>query len=141
MSKLSYCLWFDDQAEEAVNHYVSIFKNSRIGQIAKYGKEGFEIHGKAAGTVMTVEFEIEGHKYLALNGGNQFKFNESFSIVVSCDSQEEIDYYWHRLTEEGGEGPCGWLKDKFGISWQVIVHPPANTHSQRVRGRVISAFK
>jgi len=120
MPKLSHCLWFENQAEEAANFYVSVFKNGSIGRIAKYGEEGFEIHGMPAGTVMTVEFELEGLKYLALNGGPIFKFNESISIMVSCESQEEIDYLWNHLSRNGEEGPCGWLKDKYGLSWQVV---------------------
>lgn len=121
MSKISHCLWYDTQAEEAARFYVSVFKNSKLGKISYYGDEGFEIHGRPKGSVMTVDFELEGVKYLALNGGPLFKFNESVSIVVSCETQEEIDYYWKKLTEGGGdEGPCGWLKDKFGLSWQVV---------------------
>jgi predicted 3-demethylubiquinone-9 3-methyltransferase (glyoxalase superfamily) len=100
--------------------YASVFKDSKVGKISRYGKEGFEIHGKQAGTVMTVEFEIAGLKFLALNGGPQFKFNEAVSFQVHCETQEEIDYFWSKLAEGGQEGPCGWLKDKFGLSWQVI---------------------
>jgi predicted 3-demethylubiquinone-9 3-methyltransferase (glyoxalase superfamily) len=114
------CLWFDTQAEEAAKFYASVFKDSKVGKISRYGKEGFEVHGKQAGTVMTVEFEIAGHKFLALNGGPQFKFNEAVSFQVHCETQEEIDYFWSKLAEGGQEGPCGWLKDKFGLSWQVI---------------------
>jgi predicted 3-demethylubiquinone-9 3-methyltransferase (glyoxalase superfamily) len=118
--KIIPCLWFDTQAEEAVNTYVSIFKNSRIGRISRYGKEGYEIHGKEAGSVMTVEFEIEGQRFLALNGGPQFEFNEAVSFQVHCETQEEVDYFWGRLTQQGEEGPCGWLKDKYGVSWQIV---------------------
>jgi len=114
------CLWFDTQAEEAAKFYASVFKDSKVGKISRYGKEGFEVHGKQAGTVMTVEFEIAGQKFLALNGGPQFKFNEAVSFQVHCETQEEIDYFWSKLAEGGQEGPCGWLKDKFGLSWQVI---------------------
>ena len=114
------CLWFDTQAEEAAKFYASVFKDSKVGKTSCYGKEGFEVHGKQAGTVMTVEFEIAGHKFLALNGGPQFKFNEAVSFQVHCETQEEIDYFWSKLAEGGQEGPCGWLKDKFGLSWQVI---------------------
>lgn len=120
MPRISHCLWFDDQAEEAANFYVSIFKNGKVGKISRYGEEGHEIHGKPAGSVMAVEFELEGQKYLALNGGPQFKFNESFSIVVNCETQEEVDYFWKKLTDGGKEGHCGWLKDKYGVSWQVV---------------------
>ena len=118
--KITPCLWFDTRAEEAARFYASVFKNSKIGKISRYGKEGFEIHGKEAGTVMTAEFEIAGQKFLALNGGPQFKFNEAVSFQVHCETQEEIDYFWSKLAEGGQEGPCGWLKDKFGLSWQVI---------------------
>ena len=114
------CLWFDTQAEEAAKFYASVFKDSKVGKTSRYGKEGFEVHEKQAGTVMTVEFEIAGHKFLALNGGPQFKFNEAVSFQVHCETQEEIDYFWSKLAEGGQEAPCGWLKDKFGLSWQVI---------------------
>jgi predicted 3-demethylubiquinone-9 3-methyltransferase (glyoxalase superfamily) len=118
--KIIPCLWFDTQAEEAAKYYVSIFKNSRIGKISRYGKEGFEIHGKKAGSVMTAEFEIEGQKFVALNGGPHFKFNEAVSFQVFCETQAEIDSFWNKLSEQGEEKPCGWLKDKFGLSWQII---------------------
>ena len=118
--KITPCLWFDSQAEEAAKFYVSVFKNSKIGKTSRYGKEGFEIHGRAAGTVMTVEFEIEGQKFVALNGGPHFKFNEAISFQVHCETQQEIDYFWNELARGGEEGPCGWLKDKFGLSWQVM---------------------
>ena len=114
------CLWFDTQAEEAAKFYASVFKDSKLGKVSRYGKEGVEIHGKKPGTVMTVEFEVAGQKFLALNGGPQFKFNEAVSFQVHCDTQEEIDYFWSKLAKDGEEGPCGWLKDKFGLSWQVI---------------------
>ncbi|TMJ65256.1 MAG: VOC family protein [Alphaproteobacteria bacterium] len=118
--KITPCLWFDTQAEDAAKFYASVFKSSKVGKISRYGKEGFEIHGKQAGTVMTVEFEVAGQKFLALNGGPQFKFNEAVSFQVHCETQEEIDYFWSKLADGGEEGPCGWLKDKFGLSWQVI---------------------
>jgi len=118
--KITPCLWFDTQAEDAAKFYASVFKNSKIGKISRYGKEGFKIHGKTAGTVMTAEFDIEGQKFLALNGGPQFKFNEAVSFQVHCETQEEIDYFWSKLADGGEEGPCGWLKDKFGLSWQII---------------------
>ncbi|HZV70390.1 MAG TPA: VOC family protein [Saprospiraceae bacterium] len=113
------CLWFNNQAEEAANFYVSIFVNSKIGDILYYGKEGFEVHGMPEGTVMTVDFNLNGQPYTALNGGPVFTFNEAISLQVICDTQEEIDYYWDKLTEGGEEIQCGWLKDKFGVSWQV----------------------
>jgi predicted 3-demethylubiquinone-9 3-methyltransferase (glyoxalase superfamily) len=118
--KITPCLWFDSQAEEAAKFYASVFKNSKVGKISRYGKEGFEIHGRTAGTVMTVEFEIEGQKFVALNGGPHFKFNEAVSFQVHCETQQEIDYFWSKLGKGGQEQPCGWLKDKFGLSWQVI---------------------
>jgi predicted 3-demethylubiquinone-9 3-methyltransferase (glyoxalase superfamily) len=120
MQKMSTCLWFDSQAEEAARFYVSVFKDGKIGRIAHYGKEGFEIHGRPEGSVLTVEFEVNGQKFIALNGGPQFKFDEAVSFVINCETQEEIDYYWSKLTNGGQEGPCGWLKDKFGLSWQVV---------------------
>jgi len=114
------CLWFDNQAEEAARYYTSIFSNSKIETINYYGKEGFEIHGQKEGTVLTVAFQINGQPFTALNGGPLFKFNESISFQVFCETQEEIDNYWHKLCDGGEESQCGWLKDKFGISWQVI---------------------
>jgi predicted 3-demethylubiquinone-9 3-methyltransferase (glyoxalase superfamily) len=118
--KITPCLWFDTEAEAAANHYVSIFKNSKIVKIGRYGKEGKEIHGKAAGSVMAVEFEIEGQKFVGLNGGPQFKFSEAISFQITCDSQAEIDHFWSKLTDGGKEVQCGWLKDRFGLSWQVV---------------------
>jgi predicted 3-demethylubiquinone-9 3-methyltransferase (glyoxalase superfamily) len=115
-------LWFDDQAEEAARYYTSIFKNSRILKVARYGKAGQEAHGRPPGSVMTVAFELDGQPFVALNGGPIFKFNESISFVVNCETQEEVDYYWEKLSEGGDEKAqvCGWLKDKYGLSWQVI---------------------
>jgi len=119
--KMTICLWFDKQAEEAANFYTSIFKNSSIGSISRYGKEGFEFHGMPEGTALVVSFKLNDMNFSALNGGPQFKFNESISIVVSCDTQDEIDHYWNSLTADGGqESQCGWLKDKYGVSWQII---------------------
>jgi predicted 3-demethylubiquinone-9 3-methyltransferase (glyoxalase superfamily) len=118
--RITPCLWFDTQAEEAAKFYASVFQNSKIGKISRYGKEGFEIHGKKAGTVMTVELEIEGQTFVALNGGPHFKFNEAVSFQVHCETQQEIDYFWSELAKGGQEGPCGWLKDQFGLSWQII---------------------
>lgn len=119
-NKIGLCLWFDSQAEEAARYYTSIFENSNINSISYYGKEGFEIHGQKEGTVLTVDFQINGQSFTALNGGPLFKFNESISFQVFCETQAEIDNYWSKLTEGGEEGQCGWLKDKFGISWQII---------------------
>lgn len=116
MNKISPFLWFDTQAEEAARFYVSLFDNSRVGRITRYGEGG----PGPAGSVMTVEFELEGQSYVALNGGPQFQFNEAVSFSVNCESQEEVDRYWDALTADGGQpGPCGWLEDKYGLSWQI----------------------
>jgi predicted 3-demethylubiquinone-9 3-methyltransferase (glyoxalase superfamily) len=122
MQKITPCLWFDDKAEEAANFYISIFKNSKIGDVTYYGKEGYEIHRRKEGSVLTAEFEIEGQKFVALNGGPIFKFNEAISFQVHCETQEEVDYYWEKLSESGDEKAqqCGWLKDKYGLSWQIV---------------------
>lgn len=121
-TRISPCLWFDDQAESAAHYYVSIFKNSRILTVSHYGEAGFEVHGRPAGSVLTVAFELDGQHFLALNGGPLFKFSEAISLIVSCDTQADIDYYWERLCEDGDPAArqCGWLKDKFGLSWQVV---------------------
>jgi predicted 3-demethylubiquinone-9 3-methyltransferase (glyoxalase superfamily) len=110
------CLWFDGQAEEAANHYTSIFKNSKIGRIGRYTEAG----PGPAGSVMAVEFELNGQRFVGLNGGPEFKFNEAISFQIYCEDQDEVDYYWSKLTEGGEESICGWLKDKYGVSWQVI---------------------
>lgn len=121
MQKISTCLWFDNRAEEAVNFYTSVFKNSKIGSTSHYDENSAKASGIPEGSVLTVTFELEGRQFMALNGGPTFKFNESVSLVVNCDSQEEVDYYWDKLISGGGEeSMCGWLKDKFGLSWQVI---------------------
>ena len=117
--KITTCLWFDRNAEEAAKHYTSIFKDSKILSTTHYGEPLHPQH-PPKGTVMTVEFEIEGRRFLALNGGPQFKFNESISLIVNCDTQQELDHMWSKLSAGGEEGPCGWLKDKFGLSWQVV---------------------
>jgi len=122
MQKITPFLRFDAQAEEAVEFYTSIFKNSKIGRILRYGEEAAKVSesGQPVGSVLSIEFELEGQKFVALNGGPQFKFNESVSFVVNCETQDEVDYYWEKLTAGGGqESACGWLKDKFGVSWQV----------------------
>ena len=118
--KIAPCRWFDAQAEEAANFYTSIFDNSRIKQIRRYGNAGREVHGKEPGSVMIVEFELEGQTFTALNGGPHFKFNEAVSFQIMCDTQDEIDHFWINLSQGGQEGRCGWLKDKFGLSWQVV---------------------
>jgi predicted 3-demethylubiquinone-9 3-methyltransferase (glyoxalase superfamily) len=120
MQKITPFLWFDDQAEDAVNFYTSVLKNSKIGRILRYTEEAAENSGRPVGSVLTIEFETEGQKFVALNGGPLFKFNESVSFVINCETQEEVDYFWEKLTADGGEeSACGWLKDKFGLSWQV----------------------
>lgn len=121
MKPFGLCLWFDKEAEEAAKFYTSLFKDGRIGRIARYGKEGFEYHGKPEGTVMTVDFEANGQKFVAVNGGPIFKFNESVSLMVYCETQSQIDEYWEKLLSGGGQPQqCGWLKDRFGLSWQVV---------------------
>ena len=122
MQSIIPCLWFDSNAEEAVNFYISVFKNSKVGHVSRYGEAGFEIHGKPAGTVLTIEFELNGRPFTALNGGPMFKFNEAVSFQVHCESQDEVDYYWSKLSQGGDEKAqqCGWLKDKFGLSWQIV---------------------
>ena len=120
MQKITPHLWFDDKAEEAANFYVSLFKNSKIVSIARYGEEGAEVSGRPAGTVMTIEFQLEGQDFMALNGGPEFKFTEAISFLVNCETQEEVDKFWDKLTDGGEEQPCGWLKDKYGLSWQIV---------------------
>ncbi len=122
MQKITPFLWFDNQAEEAVDFYTSIFKNSKIGKITRYPKSAEEVSGKPAGSVMTVEFKLEDQEFTAINGGPPFKFTEAVSFVINCRTQEELDYYWAKLTEEGDKQAqiCGWLKDKFGLSWQIV---------------------
>lgn len=120
--KITPCLWFDNQAEEAVKFYTGIFRNSRILNVSRYGEAGREVHGKPAGSVMTIEFELDGQAFTALNGGPTFKFNEAISFQVDCETKEEVDYYWEKLSKGGDEKAqqCGWLKDKYGASWQII---------------------
>jgi predicted 3-demethylubiquinone-9 3-methyltransferase (glyoxalase superfamily) len=120
MQKIMPCLWFDDNAEEAAKFYASVFKNSKIGKISRYGKEGYEIHGKPAGTVLTVEFKLNGQTFTGLNGGPIFKFTEAISFIVYCGTQREVDRLWEKLSEGGEKGQCGWLKDKYGVSWQIV---------------------
>jgi predicted 3-demethylubiquinone-9 3-methyltransferase (glyoxalase superfamily) len=120
MQKITPFLWFDDRAEEAVNFYTALFKNSKIDRIFRYNEEAAEKTGRPIGSVLTIEFEIEGQKFVALNGGPLFKFNESVSFVINCETQAEVDYFWEKLTADGGEeSACGWLTDKFGLSWQI----------------------
>lgn len=120
--RITPCLWFDDQAQEAAEFYTAIFRNSRIVKIARYGEAGREAHGKPAGSVMTVAFELDGQAFTALNGGPMFRFNEAVSLQIDCETQEEVDYYWDKLSKGGNERAqqCGWLADRYGLSWQVV---------------------
>jgi predicted 3-demethylubiquinone-9 3-methyltransferase (glyoxalase superfamily) len=120
MQKITPHLWFDKEAEEAANFYVSIFKNSKIVNVSRYGEAGQEVHGQAPGTAMTVEFELNGQRFLALNAGPVFKFNEAISFLIDCEDQAEVDYYWEKLSAVPESEQCGWLKDKYGLSWQVV---------------------
>ena len=122
MQKITLCLWFDTQAEEAVAFYASIFKQSKIMQVTRYDKASAAASGRPEGSVLTVDFEIEGQPFMALNGGPIFKFSEAVSFVVNCETQEEVDHYWEKLSEGGDERAqqCGWLKDKYGVSWQIV---------------------
>jgi predicted 3-demethylubiquinone-9 3-methyltransferase (glyoxalase superfamily) len=120
MKGLTSCLWFDNQAEEAARFYTSVFKHSKLGSISKYGEAGAKVSGRPKGSTMTVEFEIAGQKFMGLNGGPEFKFSEAISFVVNCENQKEVDDYWSKLSAGGSESVCGWLKDKFGLSWQVV---------------------
>jgi predicted 3-demethylubiquinone-9 3-methyltransferase (glyoxalase superfamily) len=122
VQKITPCLWFDDQAEEAAEFYTAIFRNSKVVKIARYGEAGHEVHGKPSGSVLTVAFELDGQAFTALNGGPIFKFNEAISLQVNCETQEEVDYYWNKLSAGGDDKAqqCGWLKDKYGLSWQVV---------------------
>jgi len=150
LQRITPCLWFDDQAEEAARFYTSVFKNSRITGTTRYGEAGYEIHGKPAGTVLTVEFELDGQSFTALNGGPMFQFNEAISFQIHCESQEEIDYYWGKLSEGGDEKAqqCGWLKDKYGVSWQVVptalsalLNDPDPAKSERVMKALLQMKK
>jgi predicted 3-demethylubiquinone-9 3-methyltransferase (glyoxalase superfamily) len=122
LQKISPCLWFDTQAEQAANYYVSIFKNSKINAISHYPDSGQEIHGKPADSVLTVVFELEGQSFVALNGGPQFQFSPAVSLHIDCETQEEVDYYWEKLSAGGDPSAqqCGWVADKFGVSWQIV---------------------
>ncbi len=122
LRKIAPCLWFDTQAEEAARFYAGIFRGSKILRISHYGKEGHEIHGRPAGSVLAVSFELEGQKFTAMNGGPQFKFSEAISLQVNCETQKEIDELWEKLCEGGDPKAqaCGWLKDRYGLSWQIV---------------------
>src|SRR5216110_1537142 len=122
MSKITPFLWFNDDAEEAINFYTSVFKDSKIGKVTRYDEAGAKASGRPAGSVMTATFQLFGQEFIALNGGPHFKFTEAISFVIDCETQEEVDYYWEKLSEGGDKKAqqCGWLKDKFGASWQVV---------------------
>ena len=141
--KISSNLWFAHEAEEAANYYVSIFKNSKVKKITRYGKEGYDIHKMPEGTVMTVEFELDGQTFVALNGGPVFKFNEAVSFIINCNNQSEIDYYWEKLSQGGDKQAqqCGWLKDKYGLSWQVVPRQLSEMMSDQSTERSESVMK
>ncbi|MFN2498862.1 MAG: VOC family protein [Pyrinomonadaceae bacterium] len=120
MQKITPFLWFDNNAEEAVNFYVSLFKNSKVGKVTRYDEASSKAAGRPEGSVMTMEFQLEGQNFSAINGGPHFKFTEAVSLVVDCETQEEVDYFWGKLSADGGqESQCSWLKDKYGLSWQI----------------------
>ena len=144
MQKITPCLWFDTEGEEAAQFYTSVFPNSRIVEVTRYGSAG----PRAEGTVMTVSFELDGQGFVALNGGPDFTFNEAISLQVDCDSQDEVDSYWNALSEGGEEGPCGWLKDKYGVSWQIVprvltelISDPDPEKAQRVMAAMLQMRK
>ncbi len=144
MTRITPCLWFDTEGEEAATFYVSLFENSRITEVSRYGEAG----PRPAGTVMVVSFELDGRPFTALNGGPEFTFNEAISLQIDCQSQEEVDYYWDGLTAGGEEGPCGWLKDRYGVSWQVVpsalttlLQDPDPGRSQRAMAAMLTMKK
>jgi predicted 3-demethylubiquinone-9 3-methyltransferase (glyoxalase superfamily) len=145
MQKITPCLWFDTEGEEAAEFYTSIFPNSRIVEVTRYGSAG----PRAEGTVMTVSFDLDGQRFIALNGGPDFKFNEAISLEVDCETQDEVDSYWDALITDGGEeGPCGWLKDKYGVSWQIVptvltelISDPDQAKAQRVMAAMLQMRK
>jgi predicted 3-demethylubiquinone-9 3-methyltransferase (glyoxalase superfamily) len=149
MQKVTPFLWFDNQAEEAAKFYTSVFENSKVGKILRYDEAAAKAAGGPVGSVLTIEFEIEGQKFTALNGGPEFKFNEAISFVVNCDTQKEVDYFWEILTADGGqESHCGWLKDKFGVSWQIVptvliemLHDKDSEKSERVMKAMLQMQK
>jgi predicted 3-demethylubiquinone-9 3-methyltransferase (glyoxalase superfamily) len=136
MPSITPTLWFDTQGEDAAEFYVSVFPNSKITKVSRYGAAG----PRPAGTVMTVEFELDGQQYLVLNGGPQFTFDEAISFTIDCADQKEVDHYWTKLSEGGEEGPCGWLKDKFGLSWQVVPADMGKLMSDPDEGRAQRAM-
>jgi predicted 3-demethylubiquinone-9 3-methyltransferase (glyoxalase superfamily) len=143
--RIAPCLWFDSQAEQAAHFYVSVFKNSRVVSVSHYSEVGREIHGRPPGSVMTVAFELDGQSFTALNGGPIFKFNEAVSLQVYCETQKEIDYYWSVLSQGGDPSAqqCGWLKDQFGLSWQVVptvMNELLNDHNSETAKRAMESF-
>jgi predicted 3-demethylubiquinone-9 3-methyltransferase (glyoxalase superfamily) len=145
LQKIAPCLWFDTQAEEAAKFYTAVFPNSKINQTARFPAEGQAVHGKPAGSVMTVAFELDGQSFTALNGGPHFKFNEAVSLQVYCDRQQEIDHYWEKLSAGGDPKAqqCGWLKDKFGLSWQIVprrMGELVSNHNSEKSKRVMAAM-
>lgn len=150
IQKITPCLWFDDQAEQAATFYTGIFPDSSITDISRYGEVGQEIHGRPPGSVMVVAFELDGQSFTALNGGPVFTFNEAISFQIACETQQEVDFYWEKLSQGGDESAqqCGWLKDKFGVSWQVVpavlielLQDPDKAKSQRVMGAMLQMKK
>ena len=144
MPQITSCLWFDTEGEDAAKFYTSVFPNSKITHVEQYGEAG----PGEAGTVMVVSFELDGHKFVALNGGPQFTFSEAISFQVDCKSQDEVDHYWNALADGGEEGPCGWLKDRFGVSWQIVparllelLSDPDREKSQRVMSEMLTMRK
>jgi predicted 3-demethylubiquinone-9 3-methyltransferase (glyoxalase superfamily) len=144
MRRITPCLWFDTEAEDAADFYVSVFKNSQVVSVSRYGEAG----PRTAGTVMTVDFELDGQAFIALNGGPEFPFTEAVSFQVDCETQEEVDRYWSVLSEGGEEGPCGWLKDRYGLSWQIIpvaltelLNDPDTAKAQRVMAAMLQMKK
>lgn len=136
MEKISTCLWFEGNAEEAARFYTSIFKNSKMGKVTHYNGDSAKASGMPEGSVMTVTFDLEGRNFMGLNGGPVFKFTEAISLMVNCDTQEEIDYYWNKLTSGGGqESMCGWLKDKYGLSWQIVPNELSTLMSSEEPGK------
>jgi len=141
--KITPFLWFDDHAEEATKFYVSLFKNSKVLKVTRYTEAGKEVHGRPPGSAMTVEFQLEGQRFIALNGGPHFKFTEAISFSVNCKTQEEVDRFWRKLSKGGEEGPCGWLKDRYGLSWQItptILGELLGDKDTKRAGRVMNAM-
>jgi predicted 3-demethylubiquinone-9 3-methyltransferase (glyoxalase superfamily) len=148
MTRITPCLWFDGRAEEAVAFYVGIFRNSKVGTVDRYGAAAAKASGQPKGSVMTVAFELDGQPFLALNGGPIFKFTEALSLIVNCKDQKEVDEYWSKLSAGGEEGPCGWLKDKYGLSWQItpealprLLHDKDPKRAERVMAAMLQMKK